>query len=148
MISYSLYLWHWPALLGARYFDIVLTPLHTIFLFATSVFLATASYLWIETPFRHAKKTADKKFILASLGGVATMALASYMVFVMDGFPFRVPENVQAAERVIDDKNPRQVACLSNETSSLPPCKFGASGLPSAILWGDFHADFCFHGVG
>src|SRR5690606_16440076 len=54
LLSYSLYLWHWPVLAYARYF-FVERPGGRVLAVAVVVFvlLAWASYRWIETPARH-----------------------------------------------------------------------------------------------
>jgi len=146
-ISYSLYLWHWPVFLGARYFDVILSSLHIIFLLAVSTLLATASYMWIETPFRHVKSSAsDKKTLALFLGGIASVAGAAYLIFFMNGLPFRVPKGVQTAEMELQDVNPLQSECFFHENQ--PVCRLGAKAVPSVVIWGDSHADAVFTTLG
>jgi peptidoglycan/LPS O-acetylase OafA/YrhL len=53
LISYPLYLWHWPILVFMRHLHISTTQLLPIALFWLATFaLAYSSYRWIETPIR------------------------------------------------------------------------------------------------
>lgn len=64
LISYPLYLWHWPvlALLRYVYMDSVL-PLNVVLVSMAGVVLASwVSYRWIENPIRHSKKLSGKAF--------------------------------------------------------------------------------------
>lgn len=53
-LSYSLYLWHWPVLAFMRYYTgaEILNWQFSLAFIAITLFLATASYYWIETPLR------------------------------------------------------------------------------------------------
>ena len=144
-ISYSLYLWHWPVILAAKYFDVNLSPLHIVSLLAVSMLLGTLSYIWIETPFRHAKKeTSDKKSLAVCVGGCLSVALAAYLVSSFDGIPLRVPDNVREVVLEKKDINPRRSACLFDGKKNLPECSLGTKAAPSVVLWGDSHADAVF----
>src|SRR4029450_13030665 len=53
LISYSLYLWHWPILSFARYWKISeLSDAETVVLLGFSVGMAALSWRFIEQPFR------------------------------------------------------------------------------------------------
>jgi peptidoglycan/LPS O-acetylase OafA/YrhL len=82
LISYSLYLWHWPALVFAKLVrGWVLTPTERIEAVALSVVLATATYWTIEKPFRRhtepriAGRLAASMAAVAIVGGVAFYGL-------------------------------------------------------------------------
>ena len=64
LISYPLYLWHWPvlALLRYVYMDNVL-PISVVIVSMAGVVLASwISYRWVENPIRHSKKLSGKAF--------------------------------------------------------------------------------------
>lgn len=64
LISYPLYLWHWPvlALLRYVYMDNVL-PVSVVIVSMAGVVLASwISYRWVENPIRHSKKLSGKAF--------------------------------------------------------------------------------------
>ena len=52
LISYSLYLWHWPVLVLARW-SVGITPSSAPWLLLAMAALAEASYRWVESPLRH-----------------------------------------------------------------------------------------------
>jgi len=138
-ISYSLYLWHWPVIVGAKYLGIDLTPVHLVELVSLSAALAYLSYEYIEKPTHYG---LDWKICLG-LG--APVVLAAYLTFAFGGLPYRVPQNVLEADRSIKDINPRRAECMySGRSRDLPTCHVGTSAPPSAAVWGDSHADALF----
>lgn len=96
-ISYPLYLWHWPALAFARIVEGA-TPSLTVRLSAVglSVFLAWATFVWIEKPIRFVWKSVLRTPLL-----VFVMALVGYFGLTCKnaaGYPGRpiMQERVQA----------------------------------------------------
>jgi peptidoglycan/LPS O-acetylase OafA/YrhL len=91
VISYPMYLWHWPLLVFGRVLEGG-TPSFRIrvALVASTIILAYLTYKWVEVPFRfgRAKKHAPKLLIggmmsMAALGFVAqTGAISSFMPIV------------------------------------------------------------------
>jgi peptidoglycan/LPS O-acetylase OafA/YrhL len=53
--SYSLYLWHWPVYVLLRWTVGLELPAIKLFAVAATFTFATASYAWIEIPFRHSR---------------------------------------------------------------------------------------------
>jgi peptidoglycan/LPS O-acetylase OafA/YrhL len=89
LISYPLYLWHWPVLSFLR---IVRgqTPAVTIRLFAIafSIFAAWLTYTCIEKPIRYGKKGKHKVFLLLLL--MIAMGGLGYLPYYKDGFQSRM----------------------------------------------------------
>ena len=88
LISYPLYLWHWPLLAFARIVESE-TP-DAIFRWAAlglSVVLATLTYQVIEKPIRFGKFKSWVMPIL--LVGMVVVGYAGYNVYSRDGLPFR-----------------------------------------------------------
>ncbi|MFH1158342.1 MAG: acyltransferase family protein [Pseudomonadota bacterium] len=149
-ISYSLYLWHWPLVVGALYFGVPLTPLNVIVLMSASVLLAKASCVYIETPFRHPEKgRSPRVLLLAGFGGYLFIALLSGGVLSFKGLPARMPPDVRAIELEARNAEPdlwRYDFNYKNsfdykKNSPLPEYVIGAPKVaPSAVLWGDSHA--------
>jgi peptidoglycan/LPS O-acetylase OafA/YrhL len=145
MISYSLYLWHWPVLVFARYFAI--SPLgawQVSGAIALAFVLAMASWRWLERPFRirSAKDTARRAYA----GGAAAMALTSLVggaLLFSDGAPWRISPAIAALAQAQQSADPRQLEChLVFERRARAPCQRGAEGAPlSFLLVGDSHAD-------
>ncbi|HMI18738.1 MAG TPA: acyltransferase family protein [Sphingomonas sp.] len=144
LISYSLYLWHWPVLAFARYWaiDDPLTPGQAIAAVAAAFVLATLSWRFVERPFRRASVSDRTIWIWSAVGSVLLLAVATLMMKT-HGLPGRVP----AAVARLNDASDRTWKC------PLPSfVRFGNAlacpiNLPSkraedadVILWGDSHA--------
>ena len=143
LISYSLYLWHWPIFVYARYVNIEpLTSLQNLVLVVISILLATLSWHFVERPFRKTRpnKLRAPAFIAGSVAMSCAAACGTIFVF-LNGLPNRLPENVLA---VTNDKQYRSVEgechmVYAQKLKSL--CLRGATGgAPSFILVGDSHA--------
>lgn len=77
LISYSLYLWHWPVLVFMRlcYGD-NLGPALTSIAIGISVFASAASYHWIEQPFRTKRFRSMRSASVVASGVVALAVIA------------------------------------------------------------------------
>jgi len=146
-ISYSLYLWHWPLYVFARYLTFrEPAPASIALLVALSFLLAIASYIFIETPFRQGMMVRAKRR-LAVAGGAAMGLTAATAALLLggDGLPQRLRPDLRAILAEQDDHEPRIDTCFGLSPENVRSghlCRIGAqSGTPSFILWGDSHAD-------
>ena len=105
LISYSLYLWHWPLLALARYYALERPePVVRAAVLGVSVVAAIASYFFVELPFRHRRVFATRRSVLlAGAGCLATMIAASLTVIGLGGLPGRFPPQVVAYANGIGD---------------------------------------------
>lgn len=76
LISYSLYLWHWPVIVFYRSIDHRLTMIDRFWLLVASIVLATLSWYLVERPFRVRDRLRSSKRVI--LGGLAAMILLSF----------------------------------------------------------------------
>ncbi|MBE7638686.1 acyltransferase family protein [Sneathiella sp. P13V-1] len=137
-ISYSLYLWHWPVMLFAKYFALPFTAVNVSGLLLLSVLLAHISYHFIETPLR-------RKFSWKFSLGITVVAILIPVGIVLDkGIPNRVPDEVRLAENARKDINPRLSECIFDGKETLPECMIGKASTPKIAVWGDSHADSLF----
>jgi peptidoglycan/LPS O-acetylase OafA/YrhL len=99
LISYSLYLWHWPLIVFQRSDGLLVVNgsslLTKLALIACSFLIAWLSWKFIELPFRSRARETSKALVF----GAASTAMASAtalcaLVFVVGGAPFRFPERV------------------------------------------------------
>jgi peptidoglycan/LPS O-acetylase OafA/YrhL len=152
LISYSLYLWHWPLLVLARYLVFRdLTTSETALLIALSFALAAVSWRYVEQPFRAAQGrfTRAQVFWVAGIGTIVVLACAA-LTSIDGGLPQRFPFEIRRILAVVSrepvqiplggfDNCPRRPA---TGTLALKPCSFGSAGAsPTLLLWGDSHAD-------
>ena len=153
LISYSLYLWHWPVFAYANYWNFgeLAWSLRVLFVLL-SIVLALISWYLIEQPTR-------KKIVLRSRGPLFTCALGTTLLVIFvsfaivrgQGVPNRLPDEARtvlakANERTLNRqrmqeagaaKQPTSVADVENGTL----LKLGVeSDNVDFVLWGDSHA--------
>ena len=142
LISYSLYLWHWPLIVFAEYArDEKLAGIWQLGIIAASFLAAWASWRWIERPFRSPQRFGQKRIFVWSGIGTAVLGAGALALIPLGGWASRFPPEVARFTAAKDDFSPRRAACLSDEIGGArPDCTFGASGAaPAALLWGDSH---------
>ena len=148
LISYSLYLWHWPLLVFARHFAIrELTTAERLGLLLASVGLAIASWRFIERPFRGRHGILPRRglFRLAAIT-MACLCAVGLTGVARSGWPQRLDTQARQMLAGAEDRNPRREACSFLDAQALragQACRIGSldSAEPSFIVWGDSHAD-------
>ena len=148
LISYSLYLWHWPVLAFARHFAIrELTLPERWYALAASFVLALASWKFVETPIRQRRILVQRRSMLLAAGlSAAGLALIGLMIVAAAGWPARFDAAATAYLASESERNPRQI-CSFLEARDLREgraCRLGADGgsvEPVFAVWGDSHAD-------
>ena len=147
LISYSLYLWHWPVFVLAHYLAFRnLTTLESTGLFALSFALAVASWRFVEKPFRARSFRVSRRTLLAgAVGAMAGTAACAMFAVSADGFPERLQPDVRAILAEESDHEPRIDRCFGLNAQDLREnklCRIGSgAAVPSYLLWGDSHAD-------
>lgn len=147
LVSYSLYLWHWPLLVLAKYRNAMepLPPAFSLGLCATAFLLAVGSYYWVEQPFRKSRRDgvrATSGRVFAVSGAMAAVLVSAGIgLKVSDGLPMRVPEQVAALDRARMPLIPF-VECDEVVPDARGQCQIGDSTgeRPLALIWGDSHA--------
>ena len=140
LISYPLYLWHWPLLV---FFAIIkfnpLTLLERELILLASMLLAWATYQYVEKPFRFGRPSPRKLFALCA--AAILMAVAGGAVVWDRGFDFRLPAEIRAmADVPTQSWNWRFHQCLldlSREVSFADDC-VDPGRRPLVVVWGDF----------
>ena len=142
LISYSLYLWHWPLIVFAEYArDEKLSGLWQVGVIAASLLAAWASWRWIERPFRSTQRFGQKRIFVWSGLGMAALSAAALALIPLGGWASRFPPDVARFSAAKDDFSPKRGACLSDAIGGArSECTLGAPGAaPTALLWGDSH---------
>ena len=99
LISYSLYLWHWPIFVFASY--VVIRPLTVPEGLAVALMSVGAAYLswrFVERPFRRAMPA--RRALVATGTGVALLSLMAIALIRTDGLPSRFNAESAAFNRV------------------------------------------------
>ncbi|WP_165929435.1 acyltransferase family protein [Flavobacterium rhamnosiphilum] len=93
LLSYSMYLWHWPLFVFIKYLGINLEGLVRIISLLSIFILSYFSWRFIEQPFRIKYKYNLKKTILfLVVPPIITIVLIYAVLDAKDGFPERFPE--------------------------------------------------------
>jgi SGNH domain (fused to AT3 domains) len=139
LISYPLYLWHWPLLV---FFGIIkfapLTLLERGLNVGLSFALAWLTYRLVETPFRFGRPNSLK---VTGLGaGMVLVAAAGVVVVQGRGFDFRLPPDIrEMADVPTQSSHWRVHECLldlSHETTFADSC-VDRDRRPLVLVWGD-----------
>lgn len=93
LISYSLYLWHWPIFVLIKYSGIQLQGTIRITALIVTFLLSYLTWKFIEQPFRTTLKFDFKKTVLVIfVPSLVVVALIYGILDAKDGFPEREPE--------------------------------------------------------
>ena len=144
LISYSLYLWHWPLLVLVSYRQGMapLSSVQGLGLLGLSLLLAVASYRFVEQPFRRARKqgeAATRARVFAASGAGAFLLVAIGVGFAAThGMPQRVSPEVLALDGARYPEIPYK-ECVGKPVSlARSACRIGADGNSKVVLvWGD-----------
>lgn len=145
LLSYSLYLWHWPIMAFARnrMMDLHLPPAWQVGTIALSLLLAWASWRYVECPFRAggARRMSRGTIFAASGAGIVVLGVAAAAIVMTGGVERRFdPQQVALLEPV--GYTPAIRACRGSRAMA-DLCSFGdAQGTGGRwLLWGDSHAE-------
>ena len=141
LLSYSLYLWHWPLIVFAEYWqDGPLDYAQSAAVIAASVLVAWISLRWAETPVRDRTRYSRSAIFKASGFGMAVLGAACLVMISLGGWTSRFAPEVQKYTAAANDVSPLRAECL--RTSYAPPdpaCTLGSGSAANALLWGDSH---------
>jgi len=144
LISYSLYLWHWPllALVRATHAGPVSLELR-LALCATAVMLAWLSFRLVEQPLRRPDPaTSDRRVVAA--GVLASVALACGAMTLGDALYRKAPPD-DLASRTARDMPENRNQCNFRGFDPLddfprPDCNSSNDRPVKVAIWGDSHA--------
>lgn len=146
LISYSIYLWHWPLLILAKHFvqPEELSWLNKAALIAITVAISAISTRFVEWPFRSGKLVKGrKKVFLVALSLVAVFVAIGLTVRLEKGFPAR---DLRAFDPVVSsdlrESAHRFEVCFfdaPDTSNSKAVCETGPSTKADFYVWGDSH---------
>lgn len=156
LISYPLYLWHWPLLVFAQaYTAEPLSRIIRIELVVIAILLAWATYRFIENPIRKASsQQALLKPIRTSLVLImVVVATLGLTVYLSGGISARMPPSIRQLSEIEFDhtKRTRVGTCflLTGQTSKdFSKCEdYLVPNRQSVLLIGDSHASHLYPGL-
>jgi hypothetical protein len=136
LISYSLYLWHWPFVVFAREMLLELTFTWKIALLVASLLAGYFSWRWVEMPFRSGLLLVTRRrSLIFGLTSAVTLFVIAFSIKASGGFPSRLPVEL----RVIISDITWNGAEYTSAKSEVMPIGFQDDGPVDFVLWGDSH---------
>lgn len=152
LISYPLYLWHWPLLAFARIMEAE-TPLAEVrlFLLILSVVLAWLTYRFVELPIR-AKSVAQSRKLAVMLAAIMVLVLvAGLAIKLADGFKSRIQSqlngDVATLEIGQDRQSLRKQCGIAEQQHLFDFCLSHGSESPSFAVLGDSKSEALYYGL-
>jgi len=147
LISYSLYLWHWPVLVFTQIaLNRALHPWEIYACIALSFALTVFSWRFIERPIRKHHGLEWRALFGGAAAAIMVTALCGAAVASARGVPERMQPEIRKILAEERDHEPRMDICFGLSAHDVRHgrlCRIGSTQAdePSFILWGDSHAD-------
>jgi peptidoglycan/LPS O-acetylase OafA/YrhL len=147
LISYSLYLWHWPLFAFSTYW--ALEPSSASLrgaLGAASVVLAILSWRFVETPFRVRRCGSTRTAMFAwGFGGLTVSAACALVLVFQTGFPRRFSDRILAIDAAKNESfwksRLTKAVTLDDSVHGRFPRLGALEPAPVRLMvWGDSHA--------
>ncbi|MEW4489801.1 acyltransferase family protein [Thalassoglobus sp. JC818] len=145
LMSYSLYLWHWPLIVFPKYWlGEDLSVMIRLAILAASFLLAFVSWKYIETPFRSGRGTTFSwRPLQAGVAVCVCLSVFSAWIISTEGMRFRFTEEAlkfcQTRKRA-GLKYSRSVDAVLSESLPTVGVMDGPNDKIDCVLWGDSHA--------
>lgn len=143
LVSFSLYLWHWPLLVFSKYWaSVPLTVWQRILLLTATGILAALSWKWVEQPFRKRVVCGSRRSIYAFGAACSGLMLAlGCALHLLHGVPARIPAAAQiyAAGRS-DSIFRKEVSLEQAQRGDFVTLGGKEQRPPGVLVWGDSHA--------
>ena len=144
LISYPLYLWHWPLLVFMQHLQLKPTELLPFLGFwVLALGLAYASYRWLELPIRRKRWLATPSGLLKAVGaGFVLITAFGLHVLTTDGAAYRYDEQPRAfltARIQSHTKRCGFVASLVDLRSPICGLRDNPAAAFKVLLWGNSH---------
>lgn len=148
--SYSVYLWHWPIVVGTVFLEIEPGGLSTTVGILLTLVLGEISYRWVEQPSRSMLSNVRWPVTVSVLASVLAVSALGLFLRVEGGAGWRLPPIVKNLTQVDFDRSLyRDGTCFlrpEQKADAFSTCEDG-SGEKQLLLWGDSHAAHLYAGL-
>lgn len=152
LISYPLYLWHYPLMAYARiHFVDGVSPLVMWSIVIASMVLAWLTYQFIERPIRFGRRLVPLK-VGALVCGMAALGVVGLFVDRTNGYPSRIPDSIRPFMLTGEETSVhwRRGKCLLLPDQSAADFATECSGdgrHPLVVVWGDSFGSSLYPGL-
>lgn len=149
LISYSLYLWHWPVFTLSTYWrGGQQSTFETGGWLLLALILAIAAWAWIERPARH--RLSNRTVLVGFAFFCALSLLIGCGVYLSDGAPNRfgapAKTHIDASTSFFYDES-RCSPSTEGPLKGVSVCSVGPAGKAEVLFWGDSHLRAMMGGV-
>ena len=140
LISYSLYLWHWPLIVFLRNIPIIQSSLGKTSLIIFMTFIAWLSWRFIETPNRDTKSLSTRKFVWLTVPLSSFVVLAAFFFQMLNGWDGRFNDETLAYDQSRSDFSLNRERCHIGGGNPSPTtlCVIGTN-INHVAVWSDSH---------
>ncbi len=140
LISYSLYLWHWPLIVFANNLLIDVSVATRLVLVLISILFAFISWRFVETPFR--KRSLRLKHSSVFIFGLvvsAVLFISSAVIWKLGSIPSRYSQELQPMVEDISLRG-QEYTSKNNKAVAIGASRLDTNKLaPDFVFWGDSH---------
>lgn len=143
LISYSLYLWHWPLLAFARYWRLApLTPGETAAVLVAALVIAIGSWWFVERPVRRGWPARRTTLFTSAAAATLVILVVGGVVVTTDGLPGRYGPAARLYTAALTDHIDKSCVNVDSHRWLEQGCVFGdtAAADDAFVIWGDSHA--------
>jgi peptidoglycan/LPS O-acetylase OafA/YrhL len=145
VISYSLYLWHWPIIIFSKHFFVrALSDKETVIVLLCSLLAGFISFVFIESPFRRKESAVSRRQVYGF--GIAASIVSitlGFLIYWYQGFPQRHDETtsqivMKNSTRKSDyDRRCGNFSADVHTIADMDLCKIGSETSHDVLFWGD-----------
>lgn len=140
LISYSLYLWHWPLVVFFRNSGWLASAGGKLAVIGISVAAAWLTWRFIESPTRNKTVFSGRHLAFTVVTSSLLIIATSAAYASLGGWPSRFSESVIAFDASRDDRSSDRERChFEGGLPSLEHSCVLGQGVPSVAVWGDSH---------
>ena len=138
LVSYSLYLWHWPVFVFSRQLlaSPDLPPNWAVGGILLSGLLAWFTWRFVEAPFRNRALMSRRRVFRAA--GAMSLLVGAAAIGATTGVPERFDSRTLSLAAGREDVAPQVLTCIERRANDRA-CRVGADASPSFAVWSDSH---------
>ncbi len=146
LISYPIYLWHWPILAYCHHLKIdPAAPLPAVTIVVATLALSEATFRLVENPIRERRWLPTSRSLLLAVGTAATLLTATAVhTALTDGAAYRYPPAARAYLTAAMASRSSRCGLVRRTLDPMTPvCTLQAAAAPQQriLLWGNSHGD-------